>query len=188
MDTDRNLLFGVLALQAGLIDQDQFVEACALWATRKSVLLPELLRERGWLIGADQEHLEYLLERRINQQGGNVHASLVAIPEDIKQSLAALQDDDIQRSLAGEPLTADAQLATMDHVLASKERYCRLRLRQHSCGPNDFPRFSHRPFRKQDVRPSTACISPFDRLRYLDLSLPNLFHGGTPHVARRYFQ
>src|SRR6516162_6548264 len=97
MDTDRNLLFGVLALQAGLIDQDQFVEACALWATRKSVLLPELLRERGWLIGADQEHLEYLLERRINQQGGNVHASLVAIPEDIKQSLAALQDDDIQR-------------------------------------------------------------------------------------------
>src|SRR5437763_1771803 len=35
MDTDRNLLFGVLALQAGLIEAPQFVEACLLRATRK---------------------------------------------------------------------------------------------------------------------------------------------------------
>ena len=34
MDTDRNLIFGVLALQADLIDSVQFVEACTrqgLW-------------------------------------------------------------------------------------------------------------------------------------------------------------
>ena len=38
MDNDRNLLFGVLALQADLIDTRQFVEACTLWATRKDEL------------------------------------------------------------------------------------------------------------------------------------------------------
>jgi hypothetical protein len=30
MDTDRNLLFGVLALQIDLITPDQLVEACSL--------------------------------------------------------------------------------------------------------------------------------------------------------------
>jgi hypothetical protein len=35
METDRNLLSGVLAMQADLITQDQFVQACTLWTTRK---------------------------------------------------------------------------------------------------------------------------------------------------------
>src|SRR5207244_6931955 len=43
-------------------------------------------------------------------------------------SLAAINDDDIQRSLAGESLAAQSQPATMDLVLAPRERYCRLRL------------------------------------------------------------
>jgi hypothetical protein len=30
-DGDRNLLFGLLALQLDLIDQRQFVEACTTW-------------------------------------------------------------------------------------------------------------------------------------------------------------
>jgi hypothetical protein len=32
MDTDRNLLFGVLALQLDLITLQQFGEACGAWA------------------------------------------------------------------------------------------------------------------------------------------------------------
>jgi len=35
MDTDRNLLFGVPALQADLIDAQQFAEACTQWTSRK---------------------------------------------------------------------------------------------------------------------------------------------------------
>jgi len=42
-DTDRNLLFGVLALQADLIDAAQFAEACSGWAGRKDVPLADLL-------------------------------------------------------------------------------------------------------------------------------------------------
>jgi hypothetical protein len=35
-DADRNLLFGVLALQGDLIDSGQFAEACTVWAARKA--------------------------------------------------------------------------------------------------------------------------------------------------------
>jgi PAS domain S-box-containing protein len=128
MDTDRNLLFGVLALQADLIDAPQFIEACLLWTTRKNEHLADLLLERGWIEPADRAHVEYLLERKLHKHGGNAHASLAAIPDDIKHSLAALEDDDIQRSVAGGPLPAESQPATIDHVPAQAERYCRLRL------------------------------------------------------------
>ena len=49
MNTDRNLLFRALALQAGLINADQFAEACSLWSSRKNSSLPEILCEKGWL-------------------------------------------------------------------------------------------------------------------------------------------
>ena len=127
MDTDHNLLFGMIALQAELIDATQFIEACLLWTTRKNECLADLLLGRGWIEPADRDHVEYLLERRVQKHGGNAHASLAAIPDDIKRSLAAL-DDDIQRSLSGGTLAAEEELATIDFVPAHAERYCRRRL------------------------------------------------------------
>lgn len=78
MDTDRNLLFGVLALQVELIDTAQFAEACTAWASRKHVPLAELLVERGWLSDADRTDIECLLNRKISKHGGDPHASLLA--------------------------------------------------------------------------------------------------------------
>src|SRR5262245_14353229 len=124
MDTDRNLLFGVLALQADLIDPRQFLEACLLWTSRKNVALPELLVERGWIVPADREHLDYLLGRKLQKHGGDPKASLAALPDDIKCSLAALDDDDIRRSLAGPPRPESAsQVATLGFVPCPRERY-----------------------------------------------------------------
>jgi PAS domain S-box-containing protein len=128
MDTDRNLLFGVLALQADLIDPAQFIEACLLWTTRKEEPLVDLLLGRGWIEPADRAHIEYLLERKLQKHGGSARASLAALPEDVKCSLAALGDEDIQRSLAGGPLPEGSSVTTIDHVPAPAERYCRLRL------------------------------------------------------------
>jgi eukaryotic-like serine/threonine-protein kinase len=39
IDTDRNLLFGVLALQGEMIDAGQLAEACTAWSARKDRLL-----------------------------------------------------------------------------------------------------------------------------------------------------
>ena len=54
MDMDRNLLFGVLALQADLLDAARFAEACTAWTARKDVPLAELLVERGWITPTDR--------------------------------------------------------------------------------------------------------------------------------------
>src|SRR5215471_1057214 len=117
MDTDRNLLFGVLALQAGLIDTRQFVEACTLWTTRKDISLAELLTERGWIRADDQAHVDYLLQRKLEKHGGEVRTGLAAIGDDVKRSLAALGDADIERSLADLP--SPHAVTTIDHVAAS---------------------------------------------------------------------
>ena len=41
MDTDRNLLFGVLALQADMIDAERFAEVCSVWASKKGTPLAD---------------------------------------------------------------------------------------------------------------------------------------------------
>ena len=82
MDTDRNLLFAVLALQADLLDKDRFVQACALWATRKHVPIAELLVEQGWLSLSDRADIERLLERKLRAYGGDARASLAAVADD----------------------------------------------------------------------------------------------------------
>jgi PAS domain S-box-containing protein len=127
MNTDRNLLFGVLALQAGLIEPPQFIEACLLWTARKHEPLADILVARGWIEPADRAHVEYLLERKL-QRHGDARASLAALPDDVKGSLAALADEDIRQSLAGGPPSSQSQLLTIDQVPARAERYGRLRL------------------------------------------------------------
>jgi serine/threonine-protein kinase len=102
MNTDRNLLFGVLALQADLIDEAKFARACSEWAGRKQTSLAELLVERGWLTPADRTDVEKLVERKLQKHGGDVRAGLAEVTTDpVKRSLAAVADDDVRQSLAG---------------------------------------------------------------------------------------
>ena len=65
MTTDHNLLFGVLALQADLIDPSSFVEVCTLWANQKHKPLANLLVERGLLTPADRADVEKLVQRKL---------------------------------------------------------------------------------------------------------------------------
>jgi serine/threonine-protein kinase len=57
-DTDRNLLLGVHALRAGLIDSGQFARACTAWLSRPDSSLAELLVEHGWLTPSARADLE----------------------------------------------------------------------------------------------------------------------------------
>jgi PAS domain S-box-containing protein len=69
--TDHNLLFGVLALQAGLLDALQFADACSAWATRVNTALADLLVERGWLTTDDRAEVDRLLERKLRKLGSS---------------------------------------------------------------------------------------------------------------------
>jgi serine/threonine-protein kinase len=129
MDTDRNLLFGVLALQADFLDAIQFAEACTAWAARKEVPLADLLVERGWLTAADKADIERLLQRKLRKHG-DVRASLAAAADDeVRRVLAVLTDSEIQCSLA--QLSAAGEhvlLSTVTQTPERRERYTLTRL------------------------------------------------------------
>jgi hypothetical protein len=78
-DTSRDLLFGLLALQNGLINQAQLVAAFQAWTLDKSESLADHLEARGDLTGAKRMLLEALAEVHLEAHGGDVERSLAAV-------------------------------------------------------------------------------------------------------------
>src|SRR5437762_1791705 len=100
MDADRNLLFGVIALQQELIDSDQFVKVCTLWATLKRQAMPDLLLELGWIVPADKADVDRVLERKLKKHAGDARASLAAISDPVvRHSLASVGDFHLEHLL-----------------------------------------------------------------------------------------
>lgn len=78
-DGDRNLLFGLLALQVDLIDRRQFVEACTAWSARKQEPLAEVLCARGWITAGDRDDLDRILRRKLERHGGDARRSVASM-------------------------------------------------------------------------------------------------------------
>jgi tetratricopeptide (TPR) repeat protein/tRNA A-37 threonylcarbamoyl transferase component Bud32 len=113
MDTDRNLLFGVLALQAAYLDNNQFAEVCAAWTTRKETPLADLLVERGWLQPEERQEVERLVERHLKRHGGDVKKSLGAVADgNIRDMVRDQGDTDLRQSLSSLPPAAGYVLVT----------------------------------------------------------------------------
>jgi serine/threonine-protein kinase len=130
MSADRNLLFGVLALQLELLEPARFAEACSAWATRRDTPLADLLVERGWLTVEDRAEVDRLLERKLQRHGGDARAGLAeaATPE-ARRLLECLDEPAIRESLAG---TASANgrplLSTTAYRPEGRDRYTLTRL------------------------------------------------------------
>jgi serine/threonine protein kinase/tetratricopeptide (TPR) repeat protein len=131
MDTDLNLLFGVLALQVDLITPDQFAQASARWAANKGRSLADILVEQGWLSPSDRLDVEKLLQRKLAKHKGDAKASLAEVTTDqVRQSLCGLGDPDIQQSVAGltpQPV-GHVLIATTEFIPQKQERYTLSRL------------------------------------------------------------
>src|SRR4051794_23774393 len=100
-DTSRDLLFGLLALQNGLIDQDQLVIAFRTWTRDKGRALADHLVDRGDLVVDDRAAVDALVARHIRKHGGDVEESLAAVPAggSIRDGLADLGDPDLGATL-----------------------------------------------------------------------------------------
>jgi serine/threonine protein kinase len=66
---ERNLVFGLLALQSGLLEVGQLAEAFSEWTRRQDSSLADLLVKREYLSENDRVVVEHLLERRLQKQG-----------------------------------------------------------------------------------------------------------------------
>jgi len=99
---DRNLLFGLLALQNGLINQVQIVAAFQAWTLDKVRDLADHLVSRGDLDADDRCAVEALVARHLKKHGWDVEKSLAAIPagRSTRESLASIDDPDVGGALA----------------------------------------------------------------------------------------
>ncbi len=77
---DRHLLFGLIALQVGLIDQAQLVAAFQAWARHKARSLADHLADRGGPDAEGRAAVEAMVAIHIKTHGGDLAQSLAAIP------------------------------------------------------------------------------------------------------------
>jgi eukaryotic-like serine/threonine-protein kinase len=98
---DRHLLYGLLALQNGFIDQGQLVLAFQAWTLDKSRSLADHLEARGDLTGARRALLQALAEVHLEAHGGDEEKSLAAVSasKSTRERLARIGDPDIDATL-----------------------------------------------------------------------------------------
>ena len=99
--TDRHLLFGLIALQNGLISQVQLVTAFQAWTFDKARSLAEHLEERGDLDPESRATLEAMVALHVKKHGGNIEKSLAAVSagKATRESLARIGDPGIDATL-----------------------------------------------------------------------------------------
>jgi tetratricopeptide (TPR) repeat protein/tRNA A-37 threonylcarbamoyl transferase component Bud32 len=120
----------VLALQAALINKDQFAEACSAWTTRKETPLADLLEQRGMLSAPDRREVERLVQRHLRSHRGDAAASLVAVvDEEARLVLSTVDDSGIRRSLDSLPEPGEHVIvSTAAYTPQVRERYTLTRL------------------------------------------------------------
>jgi hypothetical protein len=101
-DAPRDLLFGLLALQNGMVNQSQLVAAFAAWALAKDRPMAELLVEQGVLDASLRGLLEALVAAHLRLHGNDPERSLAAVDagRSTRESLARLGDPDIEGTLS----------------------------------------------------------------------------------------
>jgi serine/threonine-protein kinase len=103
IDLSRDLLFGLLALQNGLINQVQLVVAFQAWTLQKDRPLADHLVCRGDLDADDRAAVAVLVARHLKRHGGDAEKSLgdVRVEPSIRRSLAAVIVPRIDATLLG---------------------------------------------------------------------------------------
>jgi serine/threonine protein kinase len=88
MDTERNLLFGVVAFQNGAVDADCLAETCADWASEPTQPLADLMVHRGLMTDEQRTEVEKVVLQELASHGGDPQATLAATMDG--RSLAAI--------------------------------------------------------------------------------------------------
>ncbi len=98
---DRNLLFGVLALQMDFISRDALIAALNSWVLEKSRSLGQIMVDQSVLSNADRAMLEAVVERHLQLHEGDIEKSIASLASlrDFDRELQQIADVDVQASL-----------------------------------------------------------------------------------------
>jgi len=112
---DRNLLFGIIALQNDFISREQLVAAFDAWVHDKSRGLPDILETQKALSSEDRGFLDRLVEKFLAKHKDNPEQCLVALStiSTARHELEQLNDPELGASLGhvGRGELADPRLA-----------------------------------------------------------------------------
>jgi eukaryotic-like serine/threonine-protein kinase len=122
--SDRNLLFGILALQMDFISRDTLIAAMNAWVLDKARPLGQILQDQGALAEDERAVLDALVEKHLRKHGGDAERSLASIGAagSVGDELRRLADPDLDASLARVGAAPDpdalagASAGTVDHV------------------------------------------------------------------------
>ena len=94
---DRNLFFGIAALQFDFISRDQLITSMHSWVLTKDRLLGEILVEQGALAPSDRQMLEAMVDRNLDLHKHDVQRSLARLSSisSLRDDLQALGDRDV---------------------------------------------------------------------------------------------
>ena len=99
---DRNLLFGILALQMDFVTRDQLVAAMNAWVLDKAKTLGDILRGQNALDDDTHALLEALVRKHLAKHNDDSAASLAAVSSvgPANEDLRRIADPEVQASLA----------------------------------------------------------------------------------------
>ncbi len=174
---DRNLLFGILALQLDFISRDAFLAALQAWVLDKGKSLARILQDQGQLAPDRLVLLNALVAAHLKGHQNDPRHSLeaVAVPSSVREQLESLRDGDLQTSLAvvGSLVATDSgasrpQVPKPDH--SGSERRYRI-VRPHARGELGQvyvaeDRELHREVALKEIQPQYA-QDPRSRQRFL---------------------
>src|SRR4051794_25922866 len=111
-DVDRNLLFGILAVQMDFITRDALIAAMNAWVLDKQKPLAQVLVEQGALSATRRILLDGLIAEHLAQHDNDPAKSLIAISTvgSVRKDLEQAPAPDVQAS----PAPASAARAARD--------------------------------------------------------------------------
>jgi eukaryotic-like serine/threonine-protein kinase len=100
--SDRNLLFGILALQMDFISRDALITAMHAWVLDKAKPLGQILLDQNALRPDAHALLEALVQKHLELHGHDAGKSLAAVSSlaSVREELKQIADPDVQASLA----------------------------------------------------------------------------------------
>lgn len=101
MSSDRNLLFGILAVQMNFILPGQLIDALNRWLLDKQLSLSTILVDSESLTRQRAQLLEAVVEEHLKSHGQDAQECLATLPyvESLKTSLQHIADPDVQHSI-----------------------------------------------------------------------------------------
>src|SRR5438128_583766 len=110
---DRNLLFGIVALQMDFISRDALIAAVNSWVLDKGKPIGQILVEQKALRVEQRDVLDVLVGMHLECHEGDAEKSLaaLAVPVLLREELHSLGDADVQASLVRLPMPSQGEPA-----------------------------------------------------------------------------